>query len=97
MKVVDKFLEKLRQQLAEKNIVFTVTATAKKWLGARGYDKVMGARPMARVIQEKVRMPIVELLLSSESEKDVEEIVVGVRSDELVFDFKKNKSLIESD
>lgn len=97
IKVVDKFLDKLRQQLAEKNIVFTVTMGAKKWLSVRGYDKVMGARPMSRVIQEKVRMPIVELLLSSDAERDIEEIVVGVRSDELVFDFKKNKKLIESE
>jgi ATP-dependent Clp protease ATP-binding subunit ClpA len=95
IKVVDKFLEKLRQQLTEKKIIFSVTPAAKKWLASRGYDKKMGARPMTRVIQEKVRLPIVESMLRDDSEKRIEEIIVTVRGDELVFEYRKQQQLIE--
>lgn len=94
LKVVDKFLGKLRQQLAEKSIQLTVTPSAKKWLAARGYDKRMGARPMARVIQENIRLPIVESLLKEESEKTIDEIYVSVRGDELVFEYRKQNHLV---
>jgi ATP-dependent Clp protease ATP-binding subunit ClpA len=88
-------LEKLRQQLTEKKIIFSVTPAAKKWLASRGYDKKMGARPMTRVIQEKVRLPIVESMLRDDSEKRIEEIIVTVRGDELVFEYRKQQQLIE--
>jgi ATP-dependent Clp protease ATP-binding subunit ClpA len=94
LKVVDKFLGKLSLQLAEKKIAFSVTNGAKKWLAARGYDRRMGARPMARVIQEQVRLPIVEALLSNETDKGVDEIVVSVKADELVFEYRKQQQLI---
>ena len=69
IKVVDKFLEKLRAQLAEKKIKFTVTPAAKKWVAERGYDKRMGARPMTRVIQENIRLPIVESMVKRRCRK----------------------------
>jgi ATP-dependent Clp protease ATP-binding subunit ClpA len=97
LKVVDKFLDKLRQQLAEKNIVFTVTNGAKKWLAVRGYDKRMGARPMARVIQEKIRLPIVESILNNDSDVGIDEILVSVKSDELVFEYRKQTQTVVSE
>lgn len=62
-RVVDKFMMELEAQLEEKGVRFTVEATARNWLAEHGYDRSMGARPMARLIQEKVKKPLAEELL----------------------------------
>jgi ATP-dependent Clp protease ATP-binding subunit ClpA len=61
--VVDKFLIELEAQLDEKKVTIEVTEEAREWLATHGYDKVMGARPMARLIQDKVKRPLAEELL----------------------------------
>jgi len=61
--VVDKFVFELEQQLAEKRVALTVDAEARTWLAERGYDKQMGARPMARVIQNHIKKPLANELL----------------------------------
>jgi ATP-dependent Clp protease ATP-binding subunit ClpA len=53
----------LELQLAEQNVHIQFDSDAREWLGARGYDKLYGARPMARLIQEKVKQPLAEELL----------------------------------
>jgi ATP-dependent Clp protease ATP-binding subunit ClpA len=62
-RVVDKFLLELEEQLAAKQVTLHVDDTARAWLGEHGYDEKMGARPMARVIQESVKRPLAEELL----------------------------------
>jgi ATP-dependent Clp protease ATP-binding subunit ClpA len=62
-KVVDKFIIELETQLEEKGVALTVDDAARAWLAERGYDPKMGARPMARVIQEHVKKPLAEELL----------------------------------
>jgi ATP-dependent Clp protease ATP-binding subunit ClpA len=62
-RVVDKFVLQLELQLAEQNVHIQFDSDAREWLGARGYDKLYGARPMARLIQEKVKQPLAEELL----------------------------------
>ena len=62
-RVVDKFILQLELQLADQNVHIQFDAEAREWLGKRGYDKLMGARPMARLIQEKVKQPLAEELL----------------------------------
>ncbi|MEN9683633.1 MAG: ATP-dependent Clp protease ATP-binding subunit ClpA, partial [Pseudomonadota bacterium] len=62
-RVVDKFVLQLELQLAEQNVHIQFDGDAREWLGARGYDKLYGARPMARLIQEKVKQPLAEELL----------------------------------
>jgi ATP-dependent Clp protease ATP-binding subunit ClpA len=61
--VVDKFIFELEAVLAEKNVTLSLGADARDWLAERGYDEKMGARPMARLIQEKVKKPLAEDLL----------------------------------
>jgi len=61
--VVDKFIEELSQRLAEKEVTLTVDAVARQWLCEKGYDKKMGARPMARLIQEHLKKPLADELL----------------------------------
>lgn len=61
--MVDKFVLQLELQLAEQNVHIQFDSDAREWLGARGYDKLYGARPMARLIQDKVKQPLAEELL----------------------------------
>ncbi|MED5388633.1 MAG: ATP-dependent Clp protease ATP-binding subunit ClpA [Pseudomonadota bacterium] len=64
--VVDKFLVELQAQLDEKGVVLNVDKAARTWLADKGYDKDMGARPMARLIQEQLKKPLAEKLLFGE-------------------------------
>ncbi len=61
--VVDKFIVELEAQLDGKKVGIDVDESARKWFGQKGYDKVMGARPMARLIQDKIKKPLAEELL----------------------------------
>ncbi len=63
LNVVDKFLVELQSQLDDKKVTLEVDEDARAWLGEHGYDKVMGARPMSRLIQEKVKRLLAEELL----------------------------------
>ncbi|ODU21300.1 MAG: ATP-dependent Clp protease ATP-binding subunit ClpA [Sphingomonas sp. SCN 67-18] len=62
-RVVEKFILQLELQLADRDVHITLDDEAKAWLTARGYDKLYGARPMSRLIQEKVKQPLAEELL----------------------------------
>ena len=61
--VVDKFIMELEEQLLSKGVTFKVEKAAREWLIEHGYQKDMGARPMARLIQENVKKPLAEELL----------------------------------
>lgn len=61
--VVNKFLMELEVQLEPKHVVIELDDDARAWLAANGYNKKMGARPMARIIQEKIKRPLAEELL----------------------------------
>lgn len=61
--VVDKFLTELQAQLDEKRVTLDVDDAAREWLARQGYDEKMGARPMQRLIQEKIKRPLAEDLL----------------------------------
>jgi ATP-dependent Clp protease ATP-binding subunit ClpA len=63
LRVVDKFLIELEMQLQEKHVSLTVDADARRWLAEHGFDPQMGARPMARVIQENVKRALADELL----------------------------------
>lgn len=64
--VVDKFLIELQAQLDEKRVQLEVEDQARDWLAEKGYDPDMGARPMARLIQEKLKKPLAEMILFGE-------------------------------
>jgi len=61
--VVDKFIFELESQLAEKRVAIALEPEAREWLAKNGCDPKMGARPMARVIQENIKKPLAEELL----------------------------------
>jgi ATP-dependent Clp protease ATP-binding subunit ClpA len=62
-RVVDKFVGEVRAQLIEKRVEIVLTESARRWLAEHGYDRQMGARPMARLIQEKIKAPLAEEIL----------------------------------
>jgi len=63
IQVVDKFVVQLEAQLMDRNVGIELSKTAAEWLGNKGYDTRMGARPLARVIQEHIKKPLAEELL----------------------------------
>jgi len=62
-RVVDKFILQLELQLADRNVHIELDDEARQWLTDRGYDRLYGARPMARLVQEKIKQPLAEELL----------------------------------
>ncbi len=62
-RVIDKFILELELQLAERDVHIALTDESKTWLTLRGYDKLYGARPMSRLIQETIKQPLAEELL----------------------------------
>ena len=63
MQVVEKFVLQLEAQLMDRNVHIELSPEAAAWLGEKGYDDKMGARPLARVIQEYIKKPLAEELL----------------------------------
>lgn len=62
-KVVDKFIMELEGQLADRAVEFQLTPAARKWLAEKGYDRLYGARPLGRVIQDHIKKPLADELL----------------------------------
>ncbi|UZJ45720.1 ATP-dependent Clp protease ATP-binding subunit ClpA [Marinimicrobium sp. C6131] len=79
--VVDKFLVELQSQLDDKKVTLDVTDEARQWLAEHGYDEKMGARPMARLIQEKVKKPLAEAVLFGELAENGGSVYVSVNPD----------------
>jgi ATP-dependent Clp protease ATP-binding subunit ClpA len=63
LQVVDKFVLQLEAQLMDRNVTIELTKSAAEWIANKGYDNKMGARPLARVIQEHIKKPLAEDLL----------------------------------
>jgi len=62
-RVVDKFIMQLDAQLSERNVSIELTDEARRWLVEHGYDEAMGARPMARIIQQTIKTPLADEVL----------------------------------
>ncbi|MGJ8674885.1 MAG: AAA family ATPase, partial [Pseudoalteromonas sp.] len=84
LQVVDKFIIELQAQLDQKGVSLEVSDSARDWLAKKGYDKSMGARPMARIIQEKLKKDLAaELLFGKLSNGG--EVKVDLKDDKLTF------------
>ena len=90
MRVVDKFVMQLEAQLAEKNVSITLSDDARAYLADLGYDPAMGARPLGRVIQEKVKKPLAEELLFGQLVNGGS-VVVGYDGKDMTFNYKAEK------
>ena len=87
--VVKKFLLELEQQLAEKQVSLEVMEPAINWLASKGYDATMGARPMARVIQQQIKQPLAEELLFGKLRKGGQ-VIVTCKDDQLEFEISRS-------
>jgi ATP-dependent Clp protease ATP-binding subunit ClpA len=83
LRVVDKFLIELEAQLHEKGVSLSATPAARDWLAQNGFDPLMGARPMARLIQERIKRPLADELLFGKL-ADGGRVSIDVRDAELV-------------
>jgi len=84
--IVDKFIAELNEQLVEKNVVVTLSPEARSWLALRGFDRLLGARPMARLIQLKIKEPLAEKILFG-SEPVTGDVLVELKNEELSLKF----------
>jgi len=81
-RVVDKFIDELRAQLAPKNVTLDLTEAGRAWLAKHGYDKAFGARPMARLIHARLKEPLVDAILFGKLQ-DGGRVVVSAEGDEI--------------
>ncbi len=84
-RVVEKFILQLELQLADRNVHISLDDESKKWLTTKGYDKLYGARPMGRLIQEKIKQPLAEELLFGKLVHGGE-VVVKLKDNALTFE-----------
>ncbi|QDM41043.1 ATP-dependent Clp protease ATP-binding subunit ClpA [Altererythrobacter sp. TH136] len=84
-RVVDKFILQLELQLADQNVHIQFDSDARAWLADKGYDKLYGARPMARLIQEKIKQPLAEELLFGKL-SDGGEVHVSLKDNQPAFE-----------
>ncbi|TVS00560.1 MAG: ATP-dependent Clp protease ATP-binding subunit ClpA [Rhodobacteraceae bacterium] len=87
LRVVEKFVLQLEAQLMDRNVTIDLSSEAAEWLAEKGYDDKMGARPLARVIQENIKKPLAEELLFGKLAKGGL-VHVRVRDGELVLDIE---------
>ncbi|MEZ5690534.1 MAG: ATP-dependent Clp protease ATP-binding subunit ClpA [Rickettsiales bacterium] len=94
--VVNKFIFRLESQLADRNITINLDSEARNWLIERGYERANGARPMARLIAEKIKKPLAnEVLFGSLSKGGV--VGVSVKDGELTFKYGKSTNPTKRD
>ncbi|MBL4613052.1 MAG: AAA family ATPase, partial [Emcibacter sp.] len=86
-RVVEKFILELEMQLEERHVHINMTPAAKTWLSEKGYDRLYGARPLARTIQEYVKKPLANELLFGKLLHGGE-VLVRVKDNKLIFDIE---------
>jgi len=85
-RVVEKFIGELRDQLADKNVTLELTEAGRAWLAEKGFDKLNGARPMARLIQSKIKEPLANEILFG-SLQGGGQVVVDAKNEELKLEY----------
>ena len=84
--MVKKFLMELEHQLEDRNISLVVEDDAIRWLVDKGYDKAMGARSMARMIQKEIKEDIVDQLLFGKLARKGGSVIVNLKQDQIAFE-----------
>ena len=96
MRVVDKFIMQLEAQLSERDVSITLSDPARAYLAKTGYDPAMGARPLARLIQDKIKRPLAEELLFGALQNGGSVMIDLKGLDELTFQYTKSDSARKS-
>ncbi len=84
-RIVDKFIKELNEQLASKNIFVEITEETRKWLAQKGFDPKFGARPLQRIIQKEIKVPLVEEILFGRL-KNGGKVIVNLNEGSLSFE-----------
>jgi ATP-dependent Clp protease ATP-binding subunit ClpA len=84
--VVHKFIAELQAQLDDRKVSIELDDSAMRWLAKRGYDKAMGARPMARLIQDSIKRPLADAILFGDLAGGGSVLVTVDKNDELAFE-----------
>jgi len=85
-RVVDKFIIELETQLEDRNVMIELTDSAREWLAKKGYDKLFGARPLSRVIQQHIKKQLAEELLFGKLENGGV-VVVSIVDNKVSFEY----------
>ncbi|BFU77744.1 ATP-dependent Clp protease ATP-binding subunit ClpA [Arcobacter sp. 15-2] len=92
IKIVSKFIKDLEENLADKNIKIILTTKAKKEIARLGYDKLMGARPLQRVITQKIKVPLTDEILFGEL-KNGGSVNIDFKKEEFSFTYTAKEQL----
>jgi ATP-dependent Clp protease ATP-binding subunit ClpA len=84
--IVEKFMDEMKSQLAERKVKLKLTPKARNWLAVKGYDPDYGARPLGRLIQTSIKDLLADELLFGKLAKGGS-VTIGLRHDELTFSF----------
>ncbi|MDI6651328.1 ATP-dependent Clp protease ATP-binding subunit ClpA [Gluconobacter japonicus] len=95
-RVVEKFILQLEAQLADRHVTIEISSAAKEWLAEKGYDRLYGARPLGRVIQEHIKKPLAEELLFGRLAKGGA-VKIGLKNDALDFEIIEGSELKNED
>ena len=86
-KVVDKFMAEINEQLAAKKVSLVLSSKARTWLAKKGHDPLYGARPLARLLQEKIKDALADQILFGQLASGGE-ARIDIKDDNLVFDYR---------
>jgi ATP-dependent Clp protease ATP-binding subunit ClpA len=92
-RVVDKFIYELEAQLQTKGVAVDVEDSAREWLAEHGFDPKMGARPMARVIQDHIKKPLAEELLFGRLANGGD-LVIRAEDGKLVYEIREEEEVL---
>jgi len=87
VRIVDKFMDELNDQLLAKRVTLTLTPKARQWLAKKGHSTKFGARPLARLIQKEIKDPLADEILFGQLEKGGT-VKVGIAKGQPAFDFQ---------
>lgn len=93
--IVDKFIKELNGQLAEKRVLVSLTDEAREWLSKNGFDARYGARPMSRLIHDKIKQPLANEILFGKLANGGS-VRVNMRNDALSLDIGRKKALADA-
>lgn len=91
--VVNKFVDELQHQLDDKDVVLHLDQTAKEWLAEHGYDEKMGARPMARLIQDELKKPLAESILFGELSESGGDVFITANEEGIQFSVEAHEAV----
>ncbi|MCX4187720.1 ATP-dependent Clp protease ATP-binding subunit ClpA [Methylophaga sp. OBS4] len=96
LRVADKAVLELEMLLQDKNVTIEIDDAARRWLAEHGYDVQMGARPMARLVQEKIKRPLADELLFGKLSKGGGHVRVTLQDDELHLQMENAAESVDS-